>query len=194
MEIYGSVFPHFLVRGPAFGRIDGRQRPSQKVFPFRYDQHDFPNGLRLITIPTDTPNVVALYIVVQTGSRNEVEAGKTRLRTSVRAHDVSGHARLSARKYDKFFKSAGAASNAYTTDDQHRLSHMFSKEDLDNDSQHGGRSLPDFKYRASLLQDGDTRRAGRVQQEQLDPAAKLSEVLRDTAFDRTPISTPRWAS
>ena len=32
---------------------------------------------RLVTVPTDFPNMVALYIVVQTGSRNEVEPGKS---------------------------------------------------------------------------------------------------------------------
>jgi len=38
-----------------------------------------PNGLRLVTIPTGSPNIVAVYIVVRTGSRNEVEPGKTGL-------------------------------------------------------------------------------------------------------------------
>ena len=47
----------------------------QKVFPYAYTQEDLPNGLRLITVPTDFPNIVAIYIVVQTGSRNEVEPG-----------------------------------------------------------------------------------------------------------------------
>jgi Predicted Zn-dependent peptidases len=54
---------------------------EKKVFPFAYDQHDLPNGLRLITVPTDYPNVVALYIVVQTGSRNEIEPGRAASRT-----------------------------------------------------------------------------------------------------------------
>ncbi len=51
--------------------------PPQKTFPFPYTQEDLPNGLRLVTIPTDSPNLVSVYIVVQTGSRNEVEPGKT---------------------------------------------------------------------------------------------------------------------
>ena len=51
--------------------------PPQKIFPLPYDQHDLPNGLRVVTVPTDFPNVVALYIVVSVGSRNEVEAGKS---------------------------------------------------------------------------------------------------------------------
>ena len=49
----------------------------QKVFPYDYSQEDLPNGLRLITVPTDYANIVAVYIVVQTGSRNEVEPGHT---------------------------------------------------------------------------------------------------------------------
>jgi len=36
-----------------------------------------PNGLRLIAVPTDYANIVATCIVVQTGSRNEVEPGHT---------------------------------------------------------------------------------------------------------------------
>ena len=45
-----------------------------KTFPYPYTQEDLPNGLRLVTIPTDSPNLASVYIVVQTGSRNEVEA------------------------------------------------------------------------------------------------------------------------
>ena len=33
--------------------------------------------MRLITIPTDYPNIVSVYIVVGTGSRNEIEPGKS---------------------------------------------------------------------------------------------------------------------
>jgi len=53
------------------------QNKSRKLFPYAYSIDDLPNGLRLVTVPTDYPNLVALYIVVQTGSRNEIEAGKS---------------------------------------------------------------------------------------------------------------------
>ena len=48
-----------------------------KTFPFPFTQEDLPNGLRLVTIPADFPNIVSVFVVVQTGSRNEVEPGKT---------------------------------------------------------------------------------------------------------------------
>src|ERR1700676_3288539 len=51
--------------------------PPERVFPFDYTQDDLPNGLRIVTIPTGFPNIVSLYIVVHTGSRNEVEPGKS---------------------------------------------------------------------------------------------------------------------
>src|ERR1700693_5850137 len=50
---------------------------ASKIFSYPHVQEDLPNGLRLITIPTDYPNIVSLYIVMGTGSRNEVEPGKS---------------------------------------------------------------------------------------------------------------------
>ena len=35
-------------------------QPAQKIFPYAYSQEDLPNGLRLITVPTDYPNIVAV--------------------------------------------------------------------------------------------------------------------------------------
>src|SRR3954469_8023790 len=53
------------------------QQKENRLFPYNYAIDDLDNGLRLVTVPTDFPNMVALYIVVQTGSRNEVEEGKS---------------------------------------------------------------------------------------------------------------------
>ncbi len=53
------------------------QSTPPKFFPYPYTTDDLPNQLRLITVPTDNPNLVALYIIVQTGSRNEIEEGKS---------------------------------------------------------------------------------------------------------------------
>ena len=48
-----------------------------KLFPYEYAVEDLPNGLRVVTVPTDFPNMVALYVVVRAGSRDEVEPGKS---------------------------------------------------------------------------------------------------------------------
>ena len=55
---------------------------SRKAFAYDYNIDDLPNGLRVVTVPTDYPNLVALYIVVQTGSTSlmAVLAAETRAR------------------------------------------------------------------------------------------------------------------
>ena len=55
--------------------------PEDKIFPYAYQIDDLPNGLRLVTVTTGYPNIVALYTVVQVGSRNEIEPGAPALRT-----------------------------------------------------------------------------------------------------------------
>ena len=50
---------------------------TRKVFPYDYKITDLPNGLRIVTVPTDYKNLVSYYTVVETGSRNEIEANKS---------------------------------------------------------------------------------------------------------------------
>src|SRR5580658_1820221 len=89
-----------------------------KTFPFPYTQEDLPNGLRLVTIPTDSPNIVSVYIVVQTGSRNEVEAGKTGFAHLFEHMMFRGTDKYPPEKYNDILKRAGAASNANTSSDR----------------------------------------------------------------------------
>src|SRR4051812_35900524 len=101
-----------------------------KIFPYPYVQEDLPNGLRLITIPTDYPNIVSLYIVVGAGSRNEVEPGKTGFAHLFEHLMFRGTAEYPPDKYTAVLKTAGAASNAFTSSDLTAYHTTFSKEDL----------------------------------------------------------------
>jgi len=98
-----------------------------KIFPYPYVQEDLPNGLRLITIPTDYPNIVSLYIVVGAGSRNEVEPGKTGFAHLFEHLMFRGTAEYPPEKYTATLKSAGAASNAFTSSDLTAFHTTFSK-------------------------------------------------------------------
>src|SRR5215470_14421139 len=51
--------------------------PSTDVLPFKATETTLANGLKVIVIPTGFPNLVSIQIPVQTGSRNEVEPGKS---------------------------------------------------------------------------------------------------------------------
>src|SRR5208282_520180 len=88
------------------------------------------NGLRLVTIPAEFPNIVSVFVVVQTGSRNEVEAGKTGFAHLFEHMMFHGTELFPPEKYDDVLKRAGAASNASTSDDATVFHTTISKEDL----------------------------------------------------------------
>jgi hypothetical protein len=48
---------------------------GSKAFPYAIQQTALENGLKVVTIPFDSPGIVAFWIVVRTGSRNEIEPG-----------------------------------------------------------------------------------------------------------------------
>src|SRR5579862_3665637 len=85
---------------------------GQKVLPYPYIQEDLPNGLRLITMPTDYPNLVAVYIVVHAGSRNEVEPGHTGFAHLFEHEMFKGTEKYPQEKYAAILKQIGASSNA----------------------------------------------------------------------------------
>src|ERR1700704_731960 len=104
---------------------------SRKAFAYDYTIDDLPNGLRVVTVPTDYPNLVALYIVVQTGSRNEPEKGKSGYAHLFEHLMFRGSEHYSGQARDAILKKAGADSNAYTTDDRTVYHEVFSQDDLD---------------------------------------------------------------
>ena len=57
--------------------LPGGTRGSADVLPFKATETTLPNGLKVIIVPTGFPNLVSIQIPVQTGSRNEVEPGKS---------------------------------------------------------------------------------------------------------------------
>ncbi len=158
--------------------------PPGKIFPYAYDQHDFPNGLRLVTIPTDYPNVVSVFIVVQTGSRNEVEPGKSGFAHLFEHMMFRGTKAYPPAKYEAVLRSIGAASNAYTTDDHTAYHTTFSKEDLEAVLRMEADRFQNLDYAEQVFRTETLAVLGEYNKNSASPISKLYEVLRDTAFDR----------
>ncbi len=155
-----------------------------KTFPFAYTQQDLPNGLRLVTIPTDSPNLVSIYIVVQTGSRNEVEPGKSGFAHLFEHMMFRGTAKYPPEKYNQILQRAGAASNAYTSDDLTAFYTTFSKEDLAEILAMEADRFQTLKYTPENFKTETGAVLGEYNKNSSDPEEKLDEVLHDTAFDR----------
>ncbi|HEU4479326.1 MAG TPA: pitrilysin family protein [Pyrinomonadaceae bacterium] len=171
----------------ALARNEAPQKP-RKLFPYNYTIDDLPNGLRLITVPTDYPNLVALYLVVNTGSRNEVEVGKSGFAHFFEHMMFRGSENYTAEQREAIFKRAGAETNAYTSDDRTVYHAVFSKDDLDEIMKMEADRFLRLKYALPEFQTESLAVKGEYDKNSANPFAKLYEVLRETAFKTHPYS------
>ncbi len=158
--------------------------PPRKVFPFPYKQEDLSNGLRLITVPAEFPNIVSVYIVVQTGSRNEVEPGKTGFAHLFEHIMFRGTDNFSPEKYIDVLKRSGASSNANTNDDATTFHTTFSKEDLPQILAMEADRFQNLKYTPEAFKTETGAVLGEYNKNSSDPTQKLNEAMYETAFDR----------
>jgi len=155
---------------------------QNKIFPYKYFTDDLPNGLRVITVPTDYPNIVALYIAVSTGSRNEVEAGKSGFAHLFEHLMFRGTEKFPAEAYNQALKNAGADSNAYTSDDRTVYHTVFSKEDLDQIMMLEADRFQNLKVPIDLFKTETRAVLGEYNKNASNPTRKVYEALRETAF------------
>ncbi len=157
-------------------------QPAQKIFPYPYTQEDLPNGLRLVTVPTDYPNIVALYIVVQVGSRNEIESGHTGFAHLFEHLMFKGTERFSQQRYNDAVKHMGAESNAFTTDDYTCYQTVFSKEDLPATLAMEADRFQNLKFSEGEFKTETLAVLGEYNKNASSPFVKLNEALRDEAY------------
>jgi zinc protease len=171
--------PLALFTAAAFGAT------PPKILPYPFTQQDLPNGLRLVVVPTDYPNIVATYIVVQAGSRNEVEPGHTGFAHLFEHLMFKGTEKYPREKYTATLQRIGASSNAFTTEDFTCFYTVFSKEDLSTVLQMEADRFRNLKYTEPELKTEALAVLGEYNKNSSDPSSRLEEVLSDTAFDRS---------
>jgi len=159
-------------------------RSAGKVFPFPYSIDDLPNGLRLVTVPTGLPNIVALYIVVQTGARNEIEAGKSGFAHLFEHMMFRGTDKYPPEKREEVWQAAGAQTNAYTSDDRTVYHEVFAKEDLDKMLAVEADRFQNLKYAEEAFKTETRAVLGEYNKNSSNPFYKVEEAMQDAAFSR----------
>src|ERR1019366_7557703 len=104
---------------------------SRDLLPFNAVEKTLPNELKVIVVPTGFPDLVSVQIPVQTGSRNEVEPGKSGFAHFFEHMMFRGTEAYPPEKYQDIVTRSGARQNAYTTDDYTNYHTTFPKEDLE---------------------------------------------------------------
>jgi zinc protease len=159
-----------------------RESTENRIFPYPSTVHDLDNGLRLVTVETGYPQVVALYIVVNVGSRNEVEPGRSGFAHLFEHMMFRGTEKFPSEKWEEIMQAAGAETNAYTSDDRTVYHAVFSKEDLEPILELEADRFQNLKYTEEQFRTETRAVLGEYNKNFASPFQKLEEIIRNTAF------------
>jgi zinc protease len=120
--------------------------------------------------------------VVQVGSRNEIEPGKSGFAHFFEHMMFRGSENYTSEQRDAILKKAGADANAYTSDDRTVYHEVFAKEDLDQIMKMEADRFMRLKYALPQFQTEALAVKGEYDKNSANPFSKLYEVLRETAF------------
>jgi zinc protease len=160
------------------------QGSSEKIFPLPYEQRTLANGLRAIVIATDTPGVVSIQIPVQTGSRNEVEEGKTGFAHFFEHMMFRGTPSYPADAYGAIIKNAGADQNAYTSSDLTNYYTNFTTDDLEKVIEVEADRFQNLAYSKEQFRTEALAVKGEYLKNYSNPLLKGFERLSDLAYDQ----------
>lgn len=161
----------------------GSTTMAQSIFPYKYTTETLPNGLRVIMIPMESPGLVAYYSVVRTGSRDEVEQGKSGFAHFFEHMMFRGTKKYPGAVYDSIITSIGAAANAYTTDDYTAYHLNFAKEDLPKVMDLESDRFQNLFYEKPEFQTEAGAVYGEYRKNITSPFSILNEKIQDLAYD-----------
>ena len=157
---------------------------SRDILPFKATERTLPNGLKVIIVPTGFPNIVSLQIPVQTGSRNEVEPGKSGFAHFFEHIMFRGTKTATQEEMGRILTKAGARENAYTTDDFTNYYQTFAKEDLETMLALQADRFQNLEYSEAVFKTEARAVLGEYNKNSANPTSKLFEAMRDSAFSK----------
>ena len=155
---------------------------KDNILPFTVTEKTLPNGLKVVAIPTGFPNIVAVYINMQTGSRNEVEPGKSGFAHFFEHMMFRGTPSYPPDVYQSIITKAGASQNANTSLDRTIYHTTFAKEDLPKILEIEADRFKHLAYTPEAFKTEARAVLGEYNKNSANPLSKLDEAQANAAF------------
>jgi zinc protease len=156
-------------------------QPQAPVFPFEYEKLVLENGFTAYLVAGGAPGVISHVNMVRTGSRDEVEPGRSGF-----AHFFEHMMFRGTEKYpdyDGVTSSMGAARNAFTSNDMTVYYLTLSNEYLEQVIDLEADRFQNLRYTEDVFRTEAGAILGEYQQGRLSPFRFLDEAVRATAWD-----------
>jgi len=171
-----------VLLGLAAAPAPGRGAQNEKIFPLPIRQTTLENGLTVLSVPFDSPGIIAYYTVVRTGSRNEVEKGLSGFAHFFEHMMFRGTDRYPQEKYTDVLKELGADSNAFTTDDWTCYHSTVPATALAKIVELESDRFRNLKYDEPAFQKEARAVLGEYNKNASSPFQLLNEAMQDTAY------------
>jgi zinc protease len=164
------------------GAAPPAERGPDRIFPFPIRQTTLENGLAVLSVPFDSPGIIAYYTVVRTGSRNEVEKGLSGFAHFFEHMMFRGTEKYPQEKYNDVLKALGANSNAFTTDDWTCYHITIPASALATAVEIEADRFRNLKYDEAAFQKEARAVLGEYNKGASSPFLILSETMQDKAY------------
>jgi zinc protease len=165
------------------GAMQSSSSNANKVFSQKYLFKELPNGLRVLVVKTDYPDLVSVQIPVSVGARDENEVGKTGFAHFFEHMMFKGSDKFPQDVYADLFKNAGVDNGAYTTNDYTNYHLDFSKDNLDKVLEIQADHFQNLKYTDAQFKTEALTVKGEYLKNNASPTRKLLAAVRKEAFD-----------
>jgi zinc protease len=153
------------------------------VFPFPAKIEQLENGLKIVSVPLGNPDIIAFYTVVRSGSRNEIEPGKSGFAHFFEHMMFKGTRQVPKAAYDELLTRLGAGTNGFTTDDYTCYYVVFAgRENLEQVVKVEADRFINLYYTEDMIKTEAPVIDGEYNTSAANPGRRLLELLRDTAF------------
>ncbi|HEX2225051.1 MAG TPA: pitrilysin family protein [Thermoanaerobaculia bacterium] len=157
---------------------------SGDIFPYKVHATRLENGLNVLAIPYDSPGTVAFFLVVRTGSRDEVEAGHSGFAHFFEHMMFRGTDRFPKEKFDETLKALGADSNASTSNDVTIYQIIGPSSALEQIMDIDADRFKNLKYNEEVFRIEAQAVLGEYNKNFANPILPMFEKTRDLAFQK----------
>jgi zinc protease len=155
-----------------------------KVFPHPVHTKTLANGLVVLVVPIRGSGLASVRTIVRTGSRDEYEAGHTGFAHFFEHMMFRGTKRFPEAEREKFNRSIGASTNAYTTDDRTVYQYDIAAEDLERVLDVESDRFMNLEYTKEQFQTEAGAVYGEYRKNRAAPIFQMEEAIVDKAFDK----------
>jgi len=154
------------------------------VFPYPMKVELLDNGLKVVSIPLKNPDIIAFYTVVRSGSRNEIEPGKSGFAHFFEHMMFKGTKTVPRPAYDDYLTRLGAGTNGYTSDDYTFYFVVFAgRDNLEEVVRTEADRFLNLYYTEEMIKTEAPVIEGEYLASVSNPGRRVDELLRDTAYD-----------